>query len=220
MTDISDLPIPSPVPHQQIAAFAGPPPLIAGERAAGYDDLLARVTETLQPSDVLEHIWIRDIVDLTWEVFRLRRLKVGLMSAAAWEGMAKVMEPWVDHPEATSNSRARGDYDTVAMVDAALVGGRLTMDHVAARTFSARIGDFERIARMAMAAEAGRNAALHELDLHRASFALRLRRTLQAVEDVEFEVVAPAEPAQGSAAEAEAASGDAAGGDAINAEAA
>jgi hypothetical protein len=93
------------------------------------------------------------------------------------------------------------------------------MDHVAARTFSARIGDFERIARMAMAAEAGRNAALHELDLHRASFALRLRRTLQSVEDVEFEVVAPAEPAQASASGAEAARGDATG-DAINAEAA
>jgi hypothetical protein len=220
MTEISDLPIPSPAPHQQIAAFAGPPPLITGERAAGYDDLLARVTETLQPSDVLEHIWIRDIVDLTWEVFRLRRLKVDLMAAAAWEGMAKVLEPFADPPEEAGRSWARRDPDTVRRAEAALADAGWTMDHVAARTFSARIGDFERIARMAMAAEAGRNAALHELDLHRASFALRLRRTLQAVEDVEFEVVAPAEPAQGSAAEAEAASGDAAGGDAINAEAA
>jgi hypothetical protein len=62
--------------------------------------LLARVTETLKPADVLEHIWLRDIVDLSWEVFRLRRLKVELMSAAAWEGVAKVFEPFVDTAEA------------------------------------------------------------------------------------------------------------------------
>jgi hypothetical protein len=48
---------------------------------------------------------------------------------------------------------------------------------------------------MTMAAEARRNAALHELDRHRASFALRLRRALQTVEEGELVVIAP-EPAQ------------------------
>ena len=86
MTETPNLPLPTPTTsRQQTAAFAGPPPLTTAEseRAAGYDDLLARVTETLQPSDVLEHIWIRDIVDLAWEVFRLRRIKVEHLSAEA-----------------------------------------------------------------------------------------------------------------------------------------
>jgi hypothetical protein len=191
MTEISDLPIPFPAPHQEAATFAGPPPLLAGERAAGYDDLLARVCDTLQPSDVLEHIWIRDIVDLAWEVFRLRRLKVDLMSAAAWEGMAKVLEPFVSHPEVAAKDWARRDKATLENVEASFASAGLTMDHVTARTFSARIADFERIARMTMAAEAGRNAALHELDRHRASFALRLGRALQTVEEGELVVIAP-----------------------------
>jgi hypothetical protein len=66
------------------------------------------------------------------------------------------------------------------------------MDAVAARTFSVRIGDFERISRMTEAAEARRNAALHELDIHRASFALRLRRALHAVEEIELRVITAA----------------------------
>jgi hypothetical protein len=193
MTQQSDLPMPSGGPHQQTAAFAGPPPLIAGERAAGYDELLARVCETLQPSDVLEHIWTRDIVDLAWEVFRLRRLKADLMSAAAYEGMVRLLEPLVDLPALAAKGWARREETNVRKVEAALANAGLTMDAVAARTFSARIGDFERIDRMTMAAEARRNAALHELDRHRASFALRLRRSLQAAEDGEFEVIAPAE---------------------------
>ena len=194
MTDASDLPISSNLPQQQAVAFAGPAALLAGERAAGYDDLLARVTETLKPADVLEHIWVRDVVDLSWEVFRLRRIKVELMAAAAWEGMAKVLEPFVDHTEEAGKAWFRGDSDITQKAQAALARAGQSMDAVAARTFSARIGDFERISRMTTAAEARRNAALHELDIHRASFALRLRHALHAVEEIELRVIAPAGP--------------------------
>ena len=184
MTQVSDLPIPSHGPYQQTAAFAGPPPLIAGERAAGYDELLARVCETLQPSDVLEHIWVRDIVDLVWEVYRLRRLKADLMSAAAHEGMAQLLKPLLPSVEPVGLARAWAARreNVVSMVEATLAAAGLTMDHVAAATLAVRIGDFERIERMTASAEGRRNSALHELDLHRASFALRLRRALEQVQ--------------------------------------
>ena len=203
MTQVSDLPIPSHGPSQQTAAFAGPPPLIAGERAAGYDELLARVCETLQPSDVLEHIWVRDIVDLVWEVYRLRRLKADLMSAAAHEGMTQLLRPLLDYPGDAARGWARRDESSVQRVEATLAAAGLTMDHIAAATFAVRIGDFERIERMTASAEGRRNSALHELDLHRASFALRLRRALeqvQGVEDAEFEAVPAAESAGEAAA--------------------
>jgi hypothetical protein len=59
----------------------GPPPLIQGEDAGGYDELLARITGTLQSADILEEIWIRDVVDLVWGAFRVRRLKANLATA-------------------------------------------------------------------------------------------------------------------------------------------
>src|ERR1700680_24366 len=51
----------------------GPPPLIEGEDAAAYDELLTRVSAAVKPADILEDIWVRDIVDLVWHAFRLRR---------------------------------------------------------------------------------------------------------------------------------------------------
>jgi hypothetical protein len=60
----------------------GAPPLLAGEDAAGYDELLARISSAVKPSDVIEEIWVRDIVDLTWEIFRWRRLKTGILAMA------------------------------------------------------------------------------------------------------------------------------------------
>jgi hypothetical protein len=58
----------------------GSPPLFEGEDAAAYDELLARVSSAVNPSDVIEEIWVRDIVDLTWEIFRWRRLKAEVLA--------------------------------------------------------------------------------------------------------------------------------------------
>ena len=53
----------------------GPPPLLSEENAAGYDELFTRVSSAVNPSDVIEAIWLRDVVELTWEISRWRRLK-------------------------------------------------------------------------------------------------------------------------------------------------
>ena len=47
----------------------GPAPLIEGEDAAAYDELLTGISSTVKPADILEDIWVRDIVDLVWEGF-------------------------------------------------------------------------------------------------------------------------------------------------------
>jgi hypothetical protein len=40
-----------------------------------YDELHSRISSDIDPSDVIEEIWARDIVDLSWEILRWRRLK-------------------------------------------------------------------------------------------------------------------------------------------------
>lgn len=65
-------------------SFYGPPPLLDGENAAGYDALLAAVSGEVKPQDIFEELWVRDIVDLTWQVLRLRRLIVKAMPGDAY----------------------------------------------------------------------------------------------------------------------------------------
>jgi hypothetical protein len=69
--------------HDRRGLPFGPPPLLDGENKADYDDLYARVAAAVQPADFLEEIWVRDTVDLTWEILRLRRLKIALFNADA-----------------------------------------------------------------------------------------------------------------------------------------
>src|SRR5207244_11663534 len=91
MSNPSTNPFPAPSPYD--LACLGPPALLEGEDAAGYDELLGRISGTLKPADPLEQIWVRDVVDLVWEIFRLRRLKAALMREAAYEGVDKVLMP-------------------------------------------------------------------------------------------------------------------------------
>jgi hypothetical protein len=64
----------APGPAARLNIF-GPPPLIEGEDAAAYDELLVRISAAVKPADILEDIWVREIVDLVWDTFRLRRFK-------------------------------------------------------------------------------------------------------------------------------------------------
>ena len=50
---------PPPVRPAADLAFFAPPPLIEGEDTGAYDDLLARISGAIKPSDILEEIWVR-----------------------------------------------------------------------------------------------------------------------------------------------------------------
>jgi hypothetical protein len=41
-----------------------PPPLIEGENALAYGELINRISSAVKPKDILEEIWVRDVVDL------------------------------------------------------------------------------------------------------------------------------------------------------------
>src|SRR5215468_3028624 len=103
----------------------GPPGLFEGEDAAGYDNLLARIWGALQPRDVFEQIWARDIVDLVWEIFRLRRMKAQFMREAAPDSLAKVLDK--RHPPVGESTGfdlakrcARGERDARAVANEVL----------------------------------------------------------------------------------------------------
>jgi hypothetical protein len=69
-----------PLSASESAAVFGPFPLVAGEAAADYETHYNRVSAAVEPVDFLEEMFVRDIVDLTCDIFRLRRLKADYLS--------------------------------------------------------------------------------------------------------------------------------------------
>jgi hypothetical protein len=93
-------------------ALFGPPPILEGEDAAAYDELVTRMIEDVKPRDIIEKILIRDIVDLQWQIIRLRRFGCKLLAAAMTAVLASELRPLLqsgsDEDETSTDS---GDYD-------------------------------------------------------------------------------------------------------------
>ena len=75
---------------QRIIGIA-PAPLLPTEAEADYLGLAARIVAGAQPKDPIEEFLTRDVVDLTWEILRSRRLKGGLLRAAASKGVRRIL---------------------------------------------------------------------------------------------------------------------------------
>jgi hypothetical protein len=58
-----------------VSALFGPPLLLEGEDAAAHDEFLARIRAAVNPVDIIDDIYITDVVSLEWELLRWRRWK-------------------------------------------------------------------------------------------------------------------------------------------------
>ena len=67
-----------------------PPSVLRWEEQGDYDALLAGISATLLPADMMEEMWTRDVVDLVWQMYRLRRIRDTLINEASYRGLAEV----------------------------------------------------------------------------------------------------------------------------------
>ena len=180
------------------AVALSPASLVNGEDAATYQQLAARIRAAVAPANIIEEIFARDVADLTWDVVRLRRLKAGLYTIGAGDGMTQILRGLEEYPvsaQLKARNWAARKPAAVAEVNTQLSAAGLDMGDVATSTFAVRIDQFDRIERMLAAAEVRRAAALHAIDNRRA--AERARAAVPPIEAGEFTLVPDtgAEPA-------------------------
>ena len=82
------------------------------------------------------------------------------------------------------------------LVDELLTDAGVSMDAFMADALANRLDSIERIDHLTTIAESRRNASLHEINRRRAVLGETLRRSVQEIEDGEFEVIEMT-PAQG-----------------------
>ena len=238
----------------------GQPQLLEGEDAAAYHQLSARICAAVEPVDIIDEMFVADVVFLEWEVLRWRRLKSSLIRARGLEALESFLDEQLDSdfdlysehfadylaetlqdnlPEDQADSaqalahacarnepdadakvnkmlaginltvhdllrvaRARKakelvkayvgrEPDAVALVHELLTGAGVSMDALVADALAKKqkLDYIERIDRLTTIAESRRNDSLREIDRRRAVLGTTLRRSVQEVEDAEFEVI-------------------------------
>ena len=141
------------------------------------------------PRDAIEEFLIRDMIDLTWEILRIRRVKAGILRASVADGVSKVLAG-VGHSymerDTLSQGWAAGDDRARKKVEAILTNAGMTIDEVTAKTLESKLDSYERLDRMLASLEARRNNALREIDRHRAALGGVVRRSIEEIEDADF----------------------------------
>jgi hypothetical protein len=163
--------------------WAGEPGLMLGEDAQGYDELLAQVRRALTSRDVMEEMWIRDVVDLAWDVFRLRRMKANLLRVRARDAIREVISPLVRDSWKLADKWHARDEAAVRTVEAMLRSAGMSMDTVMAATLGQQIDHVAQIEAMIAHAEVRRGVALREVERYRANLAANLRRAIAHVDN-------------------------------------
>lgn len=164
----------------ELDELLGPPPLLPNESRADYEGLKARLKAKIAPRDVLEEIWLRDILDLQWEVLRMRRLKALLLNNNSPAGLDSLLYRRVTHQTRQTLVEAwgRGDKAAIQEIVEILHQRGLSMDDVDSHTLLKTLEPLERIDRMVTQAEGRRNNALREIERSRESAARRLQTAL------------------------------------------
>ena len=152
-----------------VKKFWGPPPVDGTEKEEEYWSFAAAIAHDLDPADSIMMLLVRDVVDYSWEIRKLRMHQIQL-SVLAELKMDTVL--WVQGIK--QNER----YSATA--------------HGEAELFVRDLGTFEAIDRLLGLAEARRMAALKEIERYRKALAERLReRSDNAILAGEFSAAAP-----------------------------
>jgi hypothetical protein len=182
----------SSVAVSEVAGVFADAPLIIGEDPADYAQLTAKVLAVVRPGDFIEEMFARDVIDLFWEVTRLRRLKAGLLDANRGKGVKEILKSLRSADDEDNQGLAvswtAGDKIARDGVAELLAAAGLSVEAVMGQTLSLSIDSIERIDRMIASAEARRGNALREIDRHRATLGVAVRAVAET-EDGEFKEV-------------------------------
>jgi hypothetical protein len=178
----------------QSGVLFGPPALLPGESLAEYWRLDSLLQADLAPADVIEKIWLRDLVDLQWEVRRWRRLSNEFLSWSTYDGLDKILRLFFqcNGPEVELKRKwMRRDPAAIAAVSRLLDVAGLTEDTVLAQTLADQLDVIDRIDRMTFQAERRRDHAIEQIERRREGLAARARAAVkraseEEIEDVEF----------------------------------
>lgn len=185
-------------------------PLLADEDPAQYEALLREFVREIGPKDVVDAIYVKDIVDLIWEAQRLRRWRRLILRQARFDAANSLIVPLIEAQSDgmysfTRPSEAKhkathtvagwmqGQPESISEFKWLLQARGLTPEDVMAAAFRVALPEIERIDRMAAAADTRRDGLLREIERKRAALGQQLRAASEEVLDLE-----PTEPLERS----------------------
>jgi hypothetical protein len=176
-----------------VKALWGKPPLLSHEDPQVYWRLAGSMSRDVEPTCVIEWFDVKNVVDLTWEIIRLRRFKALIIELRRDPPEYSYEETEADEETETDGESeadpAAGTAETETNEDSPegsepdLCEAEDELDRAekkAVEIFLGQLDDWERIDSLIASAEIRRAAALREIERRRSIWADRLRAASDA----------------------------------------
>jgi hypothetical protein len=176
-----------------VRALLGPGWIVEGEDSDRYEELLAQVGSAVQPRDIIDWLLVKDIVALSWEIQRTRRIRDTLLRTMRLDAMESILASLL--PDQTvpifsklkANKLARlslnGDQEAEKEVKDLLGQAGLTFEDISMRAIATNAQEFDRLDVQTERHEYRRDALLRQIERRRAGLA---KKVSDDILDVEF----------------------------------
>jgi hypothetical protein len=171
-----------PIPGH-IFSLLGDPPVLSTEDRTSYLNLLHSVAQAVEPKNPIEWTWAKDIVDLSWEIRRLRRFKaelIELQRRSRLDAIEISEEPQYIAPVWPSAAQKKHEERRKT---------ELLTERGSAMAFLDVLTSYEKIDRLLASAETRRPVVLRDIQFYRESLAHLLQKASEII-DAEYEETA------------------------------
>jgi hypothetical protein len=112
---------------EEVGNVWGEPPLLPTEDPEAYRKLAEGAAKSIRPKDMIAWLWVKDVADLSTEIWRLRRWKSRLLTASSLVGKSLASAPkseFVDAEE-TTLALVESNFDLYAKIDSLMASAEL-----------------------------------------------------------------------------------------------
>ena len=180
----------------EIADIFGHPPVLSTENRQAYDELMTQLVLDWKPRKITEWMFVRDMTDISWEIFRHRRAIANLFAISFKTALGAVLtdvlpeegcKPWVDRNDAVEGL-AQAWFDgpqEQEKVKAQLAKYGLSPEAIVAQSYALRRDELDKLHRLLAVAEARRIGITRNFNEYRAMSSLGQKPVVE-VEQVEL----------------------------------
>jgi hypothetical protein len=169
-------------------------PLLISEDPSAYKALLATFADAVRPTDPIEWIFVKDCVDLTWEIQRIRRAKAAIIDITRKEALRSILESILEEENlelgegriAEADVKADEWYtcpDIKEELTALMARHGLDEQAITAQAFALRSRELEKLEHMLASAELRRSSMFREIATYREGFSCRLSYAIGTVNE-------------------------------------